>query len=231
MTPEDAGGCRRLVVDSTALPWSASPADGVWRKRLYHRGPVESGQVTSLVRYGAGAGFPEHDHPDGEEILVLSGTFADEHGRYPAGTYLLNPDGFRHRPVSPEGCLLFVRLRQHPGHGRNPVRVHAGKLPWRGGRGPNVSVRLLAEQEGFPQRSRLELWLGGHEGQRASYPAGSEILVLEGSLADDFGSYPAGSWLRFAAGESHRPWSAAGCLLYIQEGLDSQVGQIAASPA
>ena len=28
----------------------------------------------------AGSRFPAHDHPEGEEILVLEGVFSDEHG-------------------------------------------------------------------------------------------------------------------------------------------------------
>jgi anti-sigma factor ChrR (cupin superfamily) len=43
-------------------------------------GAVETAQVTSVVRYLPGAKFPAHDHPEGEEILVLEGTFSDEHG-------------------------------------------------------------------------------------------------------------------------------------------------------
>jgi anti-sigma factor ChrR (cupin superfamily) len=41
---------------------------------------------------------------------VLEGTFADEHGVYPAGTYLRNPPGSRHHPYSPDGCVIFVKL-------------------------------------------------------------------------------------------------------------------------
>ena len=52
---------------------------------------------------------------------MLDGVFSDEHGDWPAGSYLLNPEGFRHAPFSREGCLLFVKLRQFPGLDRNHV--------------------------------------------------------------------------------------------------------------
>ena len=48
-------------------------------KPLYRWGG-EFGPVTSLVRYAPGGAFPEHTHPEGEEILVLEGEFTDEHG-------------------------------------------------------------------------------------------------------------------------------------------------------
>jgi anti-sigma factor ChrR (cupin superfamily) len=32
--------------------------------------------------------------PAGRRSIVLEGAFADEHGQYPAGTWIRNPDGF-----------------------------------------------------------------------------------------------------------------------------------------
>src|SRR3546814_19133756 len=64
-----------------------------------------------------------HGHPQGEGILVLDGVFSDEHGDYPAGTFLLNPAGFRHAPFSEDGCILFVKLCQFPGEGREHLAI------------------------------------------------------------------------------------------------------------
>ena len=83
---------QRVVVETAAMDWEASPASGVWRKKLERAGE-ESGQVTSVVRYAPGSRFAAHEHPLGEEIFVLSSVFADEAGAYPAGTYLRNPPG------------------------------------------------------------------------------------------------------------------------------------------
>ena len=93
----------RATADTGAMEWTASPAGQVLRKRLHLVGEAESGQVTSLVRYLPGARFPEHDHPEGEEILVLEGTFSDHDGDAMAGTHLLNPEGHRHAPYSEPG--------------------------------------------------------------------------------------------------------------------------------
>jgi len=51
----------------------------------------ELARATSIVRCGPGSRFARHSHGGGEEILVLEGTFSDEHGDYPTGTYLHNP--------------------------------------------------------------------------------------------------------------------------------------------
>jgi anti-sigma factor ChrR (cupin superfamily) len=98
----------RALMDTRNMPWSASPSDTVWRKRVHLVGPAESGQVTSVVRCDPGATFPEQAHPGGEEILILDGVFSDEHGDWPQGSYLLNPDGFRNAPFSRDGCAIFV---------------------------------------------------------------------------------------------------------------------------
>ena len=59
--------------DTAAMDWQASPAPGVWRKRLELDGGAEGGRVTSVVRYDAGSVFAEHGHPGGEELFVLDG--------------------------------------------------------------------------------------------------------------------------------------------------------------
>src|SRR3546814_6219955 len=83
-------------MDTAAMDWQASPSPTVWRKRL-DLVDGEFSRVTSIVRYDPSSSFRAHGHPQGEEILVLDGVFSDEHGDYPAGTFLLNPAGFRHR--------------------------------------------------------------------------------------------------------------------------------------
>jgi ATP-binding cassette subfamily B protein/subfamily B ATP-binding cassette protein MsbA len=45
-----------------------------------------------------------------------------------------------------------------------------------------------------------------------------QILVLEGVFQDDQGTYGAGSWLRNPPGSQHRPWSDAGCTIWVKTG-------------
>src|SRR6478736_1290135 len=139
----------RAIVDTTRMDWSPSPSASVWRKRVHRVGPAESGQVTSVVRYDPGSRFPAHDHPEGEEILVLEGVFSDEHGHWPAGTFLLNPEGFRHAPFSDHGCVLFVKLRQFPGRERQHVVLDTANLPWAASSAAGVNLKTLYQQPGF----------------------------------------------------------------------------------
>ena len=207
----------RVAVDTTRMEWTPSPSGSVWRKRVHWVGPPESGQVTSVVRYEARSTFPAHDHPDGEEILVLDGIFSDEHGHWPAGTYLLNPEGFRHAPFSENGCILFVKLRQFPGRARRHLVVDTRRLPWQQSSIPGVTRKHLYEQAGFSDVVFLERWSDGTDRGNITYEDGAELFVLDGQLADEAGTYAAGCWLRFPAGSQHHPRTAEGCTLYIKK--------------
>lgn len=207
----------RVALDTTRMPWTQSPSGAVWRKRVHLVGPAESGQVTSVVRYEARSTFPAHDHPEGEEILVLDGVFSDEHGDWPAGTFLLNPEGFRHSPFSVGGCMLFVKLRQFPGAERRHVVVNTHALPWEPGEIPGVSRKELYAQPGFSDRVLLERWHERVELGETAYEHGAELFVLEGEFADEEGAYAAGWWLRFPAGARHRPRTSRGCTLYVKK--------------
>ena len=157
-----------------------------------------------------------HDHPEGEEILVLDGVFSDEHGDWPAGTFLLNPEGFRHSPFSESGCLLFVKLRQFPGTTRRHVVVDTHKLEWQPSAIPGVGHKALYQQTGFHDAMRLERWDPQTDLGTITYERGVEFFVLEGKFADDTGDYAAGCWMRLPAGAEHHPRSAGGCTLYIK---------------
>jgi anti-sigma factor ChrR (cupin superfamily) len=206
----------RAVVDTSQMNWTPSPSPSVWRKRVHLVGPPESGQVTSVVRYEAHSKFPAHDHPEGEEILVLQGVFSDEHGHWPAGTFLLNPEGFRHAPFSDPGCILFVKLRQFQGREREHVVVDTNALAWQPTSRPGVACKPLYEQSGFSDRVLLERWAARTELGITHYELGVELFVLDGEFADEGGTYSAGCWLRFPVGSEHRPRSTPGCILYVK---------------
>jgi anti-sigma factor ChrR (cupin superfamily) len=209
----------RVAVDTAAMEWTPSPSGTVWRKRVHLVGPAESGQVTSVVRYEPRSTFHAHAHPDGEEIFVLEGVFSDEHGDWPAGTYLLNPEGFRHAPFSREGCVIFVKLRQYPGRARRHVVTESGELPWQATRRAGVEIRLLYSQPEFLDTTRLERWAPGAKLGRVEYASGAELFVLRGELADEEGRFGAGAWIRVPKGSGHSPVAGqGGCELYIKEG-------------
>jgi anti-sigma factor ChrR (cupin superfamily) len=218
MLEMNADFSKAVVVRTAALEWQSSPGAGVWRKRLELSGGAESGRVTSIVRYDPGSRFPSHEHPDGEEILVLEGIFADEHGAYPAGTYLLNPEGFRHAPRSDEGCVLFVKLRQYPGDDRGHRVVDSNTAAWQQSKSPGREVLPLYDEDGHRESMRLVRLAPGTRVPEHDHPGGEEVYVIAGSVADADGAYDQGTWLRFPDGSRHQPFSDEGCTLYVKTG-------------
>lgn len=206
---------RRAVVNTGGSRWLASPMPGVWRKRL-ERDAGEPERVTTVVRYEAGSRFRPHPHPGGEEFLVLEGTFSDEHGHYPAGTYVRNPPASVHAPSSEAGCTILVKLEQfEPGDGARVV-VDSRAAPWSPGLVEGLEV-LPLHQFG-PEHVALVRWAPGTTFHSHVHPGGEEIYVLEGVFSDEEGDYPAGTWLRNPAYSRHTPFSREGCLIYVKVG-------------
>ncbi len=119
------------IVTPDDYRWVESPQGGVSRVMLDRVG-AEQGRATSIVRYAPDSFFPRHQHTGGEEILVLSGTFSDDQGQYPAGWYLRNPPGSSRQPFSVDGPLIFVKLRQMAACEHRPMRIDTGDASnWR----------------------------------------------------------------------------------------------------
>ncbi len=213
---------QRVVLDTTTLPWCPSPLAGVERRLLDRQGE-EVGRATSVVRYAPGSRFDRHSHGGGEEILVLEGTFSDDQGDHPPGTYLRNPAGSSHAPFSAEGCLLLVKLWQMHPRDREPVAVPTRQRPWRPGLVEGLEVMPL---HAFgSEQVALVRWAPGTRFPAHGHPGGEEILVMSGVFEDEHGRYDAGSWLRNPPGSVHRPWSEAGCTIWVKTGhLPATVG-------
>ena len=217
-TQLNADMSRRVAIDTAAMAWQPSPSPGVWRMRLELIGGPETGRVTSLVRYEADSQFPAHPHPDGEEILVLDGVFSDQHGDFPAGSFLLNPDGVRHAPGSVAGCVLFVKLRRHPGTDRHRAAIDTAALDWQKAERPGIWTKPLYGAPPYPETMALMRMEAGAGRPARDIPGGEEMLVIEGTLEDAHGHYGAGSWIREPGPQRGAMSSPDGCVLYVKSG-------------
>ncbi len=206
---------RREVVDTNAMTWRPSPAAGVDRRMLDRVGD-EVARATTIVRYAPGSSFDSHSHALGEEFFVLDGVFSDEHGDYPAGTYVRNPPGSAHAPFTRDGCTIFVKLRQFELDDSEQLTVDTRAAQLVPGQVDGLSVLPLHEHAGVS--TALVRWQPGTEFLRHRHFGGEEILVLEGVFSDEHGDYPAGTWLRSPHLSEHTPFSRPGCLIYVKVG-------------
>jgi hypothetical protein len=184
----------RVLVQSEQLDWTPSPMAGVDRRMLDRIGG-EVARATSIVRYAPGSAFSPHTHAGGEEFIVLAGVFQDEHGDYPAGTYVRNPPTTSHTPSSAPGCVIFVKLWQFDPEDRTQFRK-------------DMAAELPASTDGV---ASAELYRDARETVTFSQlapdatltntdPGGIELLVLKGSVKDGTETLARGAWLRLPEG-------------------------------
>ena len=217
---------QRAVVHAASLPWVASPIAGVDRRMLDRIGN-EVARATSIVRYAPHSHFSPHTHGGGEEFLVLDGVFQDEHGDYPAGSYVRNPPTTRHTPGSEPGCVIFVKLWQFDPADRTEVRIEAGKTAYRSAPGrPGVELMPLFRDE--REEVRLERWASGARVE-LFLPQGAEVLVLSGGFEERGEIFAEQSWLRLPAKATLQAKAGAdGCRVWIKIGHLANVTKFSA---
>ena len=220
---------RRAVVRASELPWTASPMPGVERRMLDRVGG-EVARATSIVRYAPGSAFSAHVHELGEEYLVLEGTFRDEHGDFPVGSYVRNPPGSRHVPASPDGCTILVKLRQFDPDDRAAVHVDAASAAWaEAPDAPGVdAIDLHADAR---ESVALERWAPG-AARHLDADGGLELFVLDGALEQGRDALGAHGWLRLPAGTDASAVAAAGpdgATVWVKRGHLRDVGAVAAA--
>jgi hypothetical protein len=183
-----------LHVDSDELTWtraSQATGGGVWRKMLERKG-AEVARATTIVRFDPHQEFPRHTHDGGEEFIVLSGTWHDDYGAFPAYSYVRNYIGSSHTPkIKEDGCTILVKLRQ-----MSKTREEPETKSW--------SLPALADLKLQKERARVQkfpLFSSPLERTYAIYfpkltknevlpipPHGCEMFMLDGSFTSSIGT-------------------------------------------
>ena len=95
-----------LAVKQSDQTWRQGMADGLSVMPLHHH----SHENIALVKWAPNSQFNPHVHPGGEEIIVIEGTFHDEYGAYPQGTWIRNKPYSKHTPFTKsDGALIYVK--------------------------------------------------------------------------------------------------------------------------
>ena len=215
---------KRAVVHGGSTPWIASPMKGVDRRPLDRIGG-EVARATTIVRYAPGSAFSAHVHTGGEEFLVLDGVFQDEHGNFPAGTYVRNPPTTRHTPSSAPGCTILVKLWQFDMGDRNQFRVDPADMVFAPVPG-RAGVTAAPIHDDAREVVRMERW---EANSRITLPPqdGLEVFVVKGGFRQGADTLDRWSWLRLPKGaaleaeagtEGAEVWIKAGHLAVMPRG-------------
>lgn len=207
---------KRALVHGSETEWIPSPMKGVERRMLDRIGD-EVARATTIVRYAPGSHFSAHTHSGGEEFIVLEGVFQDEHGDYPAGSYVRNPIGSRHTPSSEDGCTIMVKLWQFDPEDPDFERINMNKQHGVAAEGRSGVVVSPLYQDAF-ETVQKEVWEPGAKITLAN-DGGIELFVLEGSLTEAGETLKPWSWLRLPDGEALNAFAGPeGATVWIKTG-------------
>lgn len=186
-----------------ASKYIASPAYGVNRFMLDRIGE-EKARATTVVEHRPSSRFPRHTHIGGEEFIVLKGTFKDQFGAFPAGTYVRNPVGSEHEPwVDDDGCTILVKLLQmaDTGEGTTPLHVNVQEAKTKMGRTTEYGTVVDLYHNGQTGEIVQMCWLDGDKTFAVDTlcEGGEELFVIEGSLRLGDETYSEWGWLRLPA--------------------------------
>jgi len=103
-----------FIDKSNEKKWKPLIEDGVNTKGIYVKSlrydENTKRSPTFLLKFEAGAYYPYHNHPAGEELLVLEGDCIIEGETLSKGDYLYTPPDFKHSVKSESGCILFFMV-------------------------------------------------------------------------------------------------------------------------
>ncbi|MBS1795023.1 MAG: cupin domain-containing protein [Acidobacteria bacterium] len=99
------------LVRTNEIEWKPLPeedAAGVYVKALLYDEATRRAP-TMLLKFDAGATYPLHSHPAGEEVFVLEGDIRLGKDELKAGDYLFTAPGRAHRVSTKNGCVVLLR--------------------------------------------------------------------------------------------------------------------------
>jgi anti-sigma factor ChrR (cupin superfamily) len=206
---------QRIVIEQSALPWIASSLAGM-QIRTLEGGGEAAARTTAIIELAPGAKIVNCTRDLGEEIVVLDGVLTDEFGSYGKGSYVRNPPGSSHACESVSGCLLFVKRDHLEPDDDSRIVVDSASMPWYRGLVDGLSVMPLSEFG--TQHTALVRWAPNTRFNPHRHYGGEEIYVLDGVFEDEYGRYPAGSWIRSPHMSAHCPYSIEGCIIFVKTG-------------
>jgi quercetin dioxygenase-like cupin family protein len=110
MKPEN----KNQLVRSGEIEWKSlteideDDVSGVYVKSLMFDDETQR-SPTILLKFEAGASYPLHTHPGGEEVFVLEGDIHLGKDHLHAGDYLFTAPDNLHAARTDGGCILFLK--------------------------------------------------------------------------------------------------------------------------
>jgi len=97
------------------------------------------------------------------------------------------------------------------------VVMHGDEIDWEDSPMPGVQRRRLDRVMGENDRvTTIVRYAPNSQFSSHVHGGGEEFIVLEGVFEDDYGDWPAGSYIRNPPGSKHTPGSKSGCTIFVK---------------
>jgi quercetin dioxygenase-like cupin family protein len=106
----------KYIVKTAAAEWKPLTEEGVNTNGIFVKmlrfDEKQNRPPSFLLKFEAGASYPYHNHPGGEEAFVLEGEVYFNEARLGQGDYLYTPPGFKHAVRTDTGCVVLFNVPQ-----------------------------------------------------------------------------------------------------------------------
>ena len=196
---------KKALINTDDESWVKTDFEGISKKIL----ALKDNEETSLIKLEKNSILNNTSQINSVEILVLEGTYSNEFGDFPEGTYLRFEKEDEVLVKAKENCVIF-RKTNHFSNSQN-ININTKTTSWLLGQG-NLEVMPLAEQTALVKWPKNERFLP-HK-----HWGGEEIFVLNGIFMDEYGEYPKNTWIRSPHLSEHYPFVNEETIIFVKTG-------------
>ncbi len=194
---------KRALINTNTMQWQESK--NVFKKIL----SIKDKEETSFIKLNKNSQLSQIEKINSVEIFVLEGTYINEYGEHPQGTYLRLPCENESFVKSEKGFVIFRKTNFFTDNIQ--VIINTNDTTWLEGQG-KLEVKPLYEQ------TALVKWPEGEKFVPHKHWGGEEVLVLKGVFIDEYGHYPTGSWIRSPHLSEHFPYVNEETIIFVKTG-------------
>ncbi len=104
----------KYIVHTEQGGWKPLTEEGVDTRGIYSKmlryDDQQKRPPSFLLKFDAGASYPYHNHPGGEEAFVLEGEVYFNEAKLSKGDYLYTPPNFKHSVKTATGCVILFMV-------------------------------------------------------------------------------------------------------------------------
>lgn len=104
----------KYIVQTEQGEWKPLAEEGVDTRGIYSKmlryDDKQKRPPSFLLKFDAGASYPYHNHPGGEEAFVLEGEVYFNEAKLSKGDYLYTPPNFKHSVKTDTGCVILFMV-------------------------------------------------------------------------------------------------------------------------